>query len=191
MSSPSTGKIRAFAALSLAAFASNLCAHNLDTTSTALQYSADFIETMKTRASNGQTLIQPGDEFWVSMKTTPGPGTVTGVGGYMTFYVPGGFQVADAAYVTPSSSDPRGFINAPIDGQSPIALGAGPIGAKVATGLTGYAYPSNNILGVNQAPTTTNGISRGTIAGVYADTGIFYSTDACSWATAVRSGRWP
>ncbi|MEY3480609.1 MAG: hypothetical protein RIQ71_1384 [Verrucomicrobiota bacterium] len=178
MIAPSLCRFRTVAALVFTAFASNLFGHNLDTTSTALQYSPDFIETMKVRATNGQSLIQPGDEFWVSMKTTPGPGTVTGVGGYMTFYVPGGFQVADAAYVTPSSSDPRGFIDAPIDGQSPIALGAGPIGAKVATGLTGYAYPSNNILGVNEAPTTSAGISRGTIAGVYADTGIFYSTDA-------------
>jgi large repetitive protein len=169
--------LRLVALLASCALAPNLFAHNLDTTSTALQYSADFIETMKTRATNGQALIQPGDEFWVAMKTTPGPGTTTGVGGYMTFYVPGGFQVADAAYVTPSSSDPRGFINAPIDGQSPIALGAGPVGAKLATGLTSYVYPSNNILGVNEAPTTSAGISRGTIAGVYADTGIFYSTD--------------
>ena len=51
-----------------------------------MQYSPDFIETMKTRATSSQALIQPGDEFWVSMKTTPGPGTTTGVGGYMTFY---------------------------------------------------------------------------------------------------------
>ncbi|MEI7865564.1 MAG: hypothetical protein WCI38_09350, partial [Chthoniobacterales bacterium] len=158
-------------------FSASSRAHNLDTASTAVQYADDFIATMKSRASNGQTLIQAGDEFWLSMKTTPGPGTTTGVGGYMTFYIPSGYQVADAAYVTPSSTDPRGFASASIQGQSPIAVGAGPVGAKVATGMTGYTYPSNNILGVNEAPITSAGISRGTIAGVYADTGIFYSTN--------------
>lgn len=177
MIAPPLCKVRTIAVLAFAVFVSNLFGHNLDTSSTSIQYSADYIETMKARAALGQPLIQPGDEFWASMKTTPGPGTTTGVGGYMTFYIPSGYQVADAAYVLPSSSDPRGFVSAPMDGQSPIALGAGPIGAKVATGLTGYSYPSNNILGVNEAPTTAAGISRGTIAGVYADTGIFYSTN--------------
>jgi len=106
MLAPLSRKLHLFASISFAALAANLSAHNLDTTSTALQYSADFIETMKTRAAAGQALVQPGDEFWVSMKTTPGPGTTTGVGGYMTFYVPSGYQVADAAYVLPSATDP-------------------------------------------------------------------------------------
>jgi uncharacterized repeat protein (TIGR01451 family)/fimbrial isopeptide formation D2 family protein len=157
---------------------SMLQGHNLDTTSTYVNFAQDFISTMATRLSVGQNLIQVGDEFWVLMKTTPGPGTPSGVGGYTTFYLPAGYQVLDAAYVKLSAFDPRGFTPVPMKGQSPIAIGAGSIGGKAAVGLTGFHYPSANILGVNEDPVTAAGISRGTIAGVYADTGIFYSTDA-------------
>ena len=177
MSVLTSRKTRLAAALAFVGFASNLFAHNLDTSPSSVQYANDFVEVMKTRAAAGQPLIQAGDEFWVSMKTTPGPGTTTGVGGYMTFYLPSGYQVTDAAYVFPSTADPRGFVDIPMEGQSLIAVGAGPVGAKVATGMTGYTYPAPNVLGVNEAPTTSAGISRGTIAGVYADTGIFFSTN--------------
>ncbi|MEY4939163.1 MAG: hypothetical protein RIQ93_898, partial [Verrucomicrobiota bacterium] len=153
-----------------------LMAHNLDTRATGLRYSKDFLSVMASRSTANQALLQNSDEFWVVMKTTPGPGTVTGVGGYQTFYVPPGVAVTDVAYVKPSASDPRGFIPIPMNGQSPIAVGAGSAGAKAASGLTGFSYPSANILGVNEAPVTAGGIARGTIAGVYADTGIFYST---------------
>ena len=155
-----------------------LQAHNLDTISTSLQFAKDYIATMATRAAVKEPLIRVGDEFWVLMKTTPGPGTPSGVGGYTTFYLPAGYQVLDAAYVKLSAFDPRGFTPVPMKGQSPIAIGAGSIGGKAAVGLTGFHYPSANILGVNEDPVTAAGISRGTIAGVYADTGIFYSTDA-------------
>ena len=73
---PLSRKLHLVASLAFAALASNLLAHNLDTSSTAIQYADDFIEIMKGRAALGQQLIQPGDEFWASMKTTPGPGTV-------------------------------------------------------------------------------------------------------------------
>jgi hypothetical protein len=157
---------------------SMLQAHNLDTKSISIQFANDFIATMAARSAAGQSLLQIGDEFWVYTKTIPGPGTKTGVGGYTTFYLPAGYQVLDAAYVAHSNSDPRGFVPASMKGQSSIAIGAGPIAAKVAVGLTGYSYPTPNILGINESPVTATGISRGTIAGVYADTGIFYSTDA-------------
>ncbi len=155
-----------------------LLAHNLDTRATSISLAKDYVQTMATRAGNNQPAVQLNDEFWVLVKTTPGPGTNTGVGGYQTFYIPQGSQVVGAAYVRPTTSDPRGFIEIPMKAQSPIAIGDGPIGAKAAVGLTGFTYPSANILGVNQAPVTAAGIARGTIAGVYADTGIFYSTDA-------------
>ena len=154
-----------------------LQAHNLDTISTSLQFAKDYIATMATRAAVKEPLIRVGDEFWVVAENTPGPGTATGVGGYATFYLPAGYQVVDAAYVLPSSTDPRGFVPTAIKGQSTIAIGAGTMGAKVAIGLTGFRYPSANILGINEDPVTAAGISRGTVAGVYADTGIFYSTD--------------
>ncbi|MEI6674443.1 MAG: SdrD B-like domain-containing protein, partial [Verrucomicrobiota bacterium] len=152
-------------------------AHNLDTRATGISFAQDFLAQMSQRAAAHESLMQVGDEFWVVAKTTPGPGTTTGVGGYQTFYIPSGMQVVDVAYVQPSSNDPRGFFAIPMKGQSPIAIGAGSIGAKVAVGLTGYTYPAANVLGINEVPVTATGLGRGTIAGVYADTGIFYSTD--------------
>jgi fimbrial isopeptide formation D2 family protein/uncharacterized repeat protein (TIGR01451 family) len=163
-----------FALLFLAPWIS---AHNLDTRSTSIQFAQDFLQLMSQRAGSAQDLMQVGDEFWVTIKTTPGPGTNTGVGGYQTFYVPDGYQVLDAAYAQSSSIDPRGFVPIPMKGQSPISLGAGANGQKIGTGLTGYTYPSPNILGINEAPVTSTGLARGTLSGVYADTGIFFSTD--------------
>lgn len=167
--------LRCVALIALTAVSSQ--AHNLDTRATGIQFAQDFVQTMSQRAASRVPLVQVGDEFWITIKTTPGPGTTTGVGGYQTFYVPEGFQVIDAAYAQTSNTDPRGFIAVPMKGQSPIAIGAGPIGSNVGNGLTGFSYPAPNVLGINEAPVTAGGRARGTLAGVYADTGIFYSTD--------------
>ena len=182
VSQAARGRLKPLAALLAAAFAIPLTAsaHNLDTRATAITFDKNYVQIMTQRAGLNQSVVQVGDEFWLLLKTTPGPGTTTGVGGYQTFYVPTGMQVTGAAYVQPSSTDPlgRGFVEIPMKGQSPIAIGAGSIGPKLATGLTGYTYPAANILGVNEAPVTSTGLARGTIAGVYADTGIFYSTSS-------------
>ncbi|NCY23194.1 hypothetical protein EBX31_14740, partial [bacterium] len=148
--------------------------------STEVFFAEDFVSTLTTRASSRQSLIQVGDEFWIVQKGTPGPGTTLGAGGYLTFYIPSGYQVVDAAYVTPSAVDPRGFVEIPIKGASPISVGPGKTStaALSTTELTGYTYSAANILGVKEAPVTSAGVNRGTIAGVYADTGIFYSTDS-------------
>ena len=123
-------------------------------------------------------LLQPGDEIGLIIKVIPRDGTTTGVGGHVDFYVPSGADVIDVGYMIPDGSG--GFVKAPMKGQSPIAVGDGPIGAKATTqlidptGWTGYT----NINGVTQTPVVPgSGLHRGTIAGVYGDTGIFYSTD--------------
>ena len=172
-----------------------LLAHNLDTRATSIHYAADYIALMAQRAGSNQPLNQVGDEFWVVIKTTPGPGTTTGVGGYQTFYVPPWAQILDAAYVLPDPSAPSGFAEIPMKGQSPIAIGAGPIGAKSTTDLIGLTLPGTNVLGLSYAPLTAAGLHRGTIAGVYADTGIFYSTDPRTgfntYGTAASGGAAP
>ncbi len=151
--------------------------HNLDTRATGISFANDYLALMSQRAGLGQPLVQAGDEFWVLLKTTPGPGTDTGVGGYQTFYVPPGVTVLDAAYVFPDASDPRGFRNIPMKGQSPIAIGDGSVGAKTTVELIGYILPGANGLGTKSDPVSATGLHRGTVAGVYGDTGIFFSTD--------------
>ena len=154
-------------------------AHNLDTRATSIHFDDAFLQIMATRAGASQPLVQVGDKFWIIIKTVPGPGTETGVGGYQTFYVPPGVKVHSAAYVraVPTSIDPRGFVEIAMKGQSPIAIGDGPIGAKTDPNLIGLTLPGVNGLGINNAPVDAAGKHRGTIAGVYADTGIFYSDD--------------
>jgi uncharacterized repeat protein (TIGR01451 family) len=174
--------LAALVVASLSATALVSPAHNLDTRATSISFAQDYIQTMSTRAGLSQPMVQVNDTFWVVIKTTPGPGTPTGVGGYQTFYVPDGMQVVDVAYVRPVATgvDSRGFVSIPMKGQSAIAIGDGSIGAKVATGLnpdgTGISL-GPNILGVTEKTVTDAGLARGTISGVYADTGIFYSID--------------
>ena len=181
-----------------AAFASLILpsrAHNLDTRATEISFAKDFLNTMSARASANQPLVQANDEFWMLLKTTPGPGTDTGVGGYQTFYVPDGMQVKDVAYVLPDLSDPRGFRAIPMKGQSPIAIGNGSISPKTTPELTGWSLPGVNGLGVNYDPVNASGADRGTLAGVYADTGVFFSTDPRtvhnSYGAAVSGGSAP
>jgi uncharacterized repeat protein (TIGR01451 family) len=152
-------------------------AHNLDTRATGIFFAQDFLNTMSARASANQPLVQANDEFWMLLKTTPGPGTTTGVGGYQTFYVPDGMQVMDVAYVLPDLTDPRGFRSIPMKGQSPIATGNGSISPQTTPELTGWSLPGVNGLGIKHNPVSASGTDRGTLAGVYADTGVFYSTD--------------
>jgi hypothetical protein len=83
------------------AVAPSALAHNLDTRATSIQFAPNFVQTMAQRAATNGALVTVADEFWVLIKTTPGPGTTTGVGGYQTFYIPAGVQVLDAAYVQP------------------------------------------------------------------------------------------
>ncbi len=123
-------------------------------------------------------LLQAGDELGIIIKVIPRDGTTTGVGGHVDFYVPNGLQVMDAAYLVPDGTG--GYLQTAMKGQSPIAIGAGPIGAKATTQLIGWGAlldSPNGILNDVAPVVSATGLHRGTIAGVYGDTGIFYSTD--------------
>ncbi len=76
----------------------------------------------------GQPVLQVGDELGIIIKVIPRDGTTTGVGGHIDFYVPEGVEVVDVGYVIPNGAG--GYDKAAMKGQSPIAVGAGPIGAK-------------------------------------------------------------
>ena len=160
-------------------------AHNLDQRFTYINLSAETLDVMRARAAAGQPTVQIGDVIGVDLKSTPGPGTLTGVGGYITFYLPtdGTFGVVGAAYLAPDPARPGYFMPVPMKGQSIIAIGSGPIGPATSTGLVGLNL-GPNVNGVTEAAVTAAGVHRGTIAGVYADTGIFYSTSPkTAWST--------
>lgn len=125
----------------------------------------------------GDPILQNGDELGVIIKVVPRDGTTTGVGGHIDFYVPNGVEVVDVAYVVPDGAGD--YTKVAMKGQSPIAIGAGPIGAKTTTQLVDmssiYNSPVSSLSSTAVNP--ASGLHLGTIAGVYGDTGIFFSTD--------------
>lgn len=172
-------------------------AHNLDQIDTSINFDDDFINLMKVREENEEVLIQDGDEFWMVFRSTPGPGTDTGAGGYLTFYIPTNYvDVLEVSYLTPSPGTPgtpeapTNFTRVPLKGASIIAVGSGTIAPASTPALAGLTL--TNAFGQAEAPVTATGLHRGTIAGVYADTGIFFSQDPRtlyqSWACAPETG---
>lgn len=76
---------------------------------------------------------------------------------------------------------PGTLIAVPINGPAIMPLGAWPIGATCPV-LAGNrdlrcVTLGPNVLGVSDKPVSSTYCHRGTLAGVYNDTGMFYSTD--------------
>jgi hypothetical protein len=162
-------------------------AHNLNQRADYIGFDDETLARMKTRQAAGQALIQTGDVVGLIMKATPSVGTPTGAGGYSTFFVPVGTQVVGAQYGRIDSTGK--FIPIAMKGQSLLALGDGSVGAKAQTGLNGLEL-GPNILGVKGfAVDSSSSLMRGTMAGVYSDTGIFYSTDPkTAWQSWTSTG---
>jgi uncharacterized repeat protein (TIGR01451 family) len=155
-------------------------AHNLQTKYVYMFPDPNTQQLLDSRAGSTD-LIQVGDEIALIAKLIPRDGTTTGVGGHVDFYIPNGVQVVDVAYLLPGDSVAdgiTGYDRISMKGQSLIATGAGPVGARTTAELGTLAGPYTNINGVTADPVVAGtGLHRGTIAGVYGDTGIFYSTD--------------
>ena len=158
----------------------SLSAHNLQTKMVSMVFDGVTLDMLDTRINDSgwtppEPLLQVGDELGLVIKVVPRDGTDTGVGGYVDFYVPNGVTVIDAGYVVPDGSGY--YTQIPMKGQSLIAIGDGPVGAKTTVELSGLTL-GPNINGVTEAAVVSgSGLHRGTVAGVYGDTGIFYSTD--------------
>ena len=107
-------------------------------------------------------LLQVNDELGIVIKVMPKDGTNTGVGGHVDFYVPNGVTVLDAAYVIPDGAG--GYVQVAMKGQSPIAIGDGPIGAKTTTEMAGIPAVGPNINNVTELPATAGGLHRGSLS---------------------------
>lgn len=143
---------------------------------------------VQSRAEAGQPLMKAGDTVGIILKANPTNGTKTGAGGYSTFFIPVGTQIVGAEYgVVQDGGDFRAL---PMKGQSILTHGRDPNDPGAPNELRGYVV-GPNILGVSSqmAETTSSGFCWGTLAGLYADTGIFYSTDpATAWQSWATSG---
>ena len=114
-------------------------AHNLDTDMVYVFYDPDTQQMLSNRILSGSVtppnpLIQNGDVIGVIIKVVPNLGTETGVGGYADFYVPGGVQVVDAAFLEPAGSG--GFKRVAAKGQALMPdVGAGGESTVDLTGI--------------------------------------------------------
>lgn len=169
--------------------------HNLNQTDTVLAFDKPTLDLMASRVGTGQPMLKAGDTVGVILKSTPGPGTATGTGGYMTFYILPGTQVTKAEYGHMDNAG--GFVATPVKGPSIMAIGDGSLGSTATPGMIGSTLPSIpgigvpglNAAGVQSTPVTAAGVPNGTLAGVYGDTGIFYSTSPDTvWQSFAGSG---
>jgi len=168
-------------------FQGSAVAHNLDQKADYIGFDQETLNRMQQRQAAGQPLIQTGDVVGLIVKATPSVGTRTGAGGYSTFFVPVGSQVVGAHY---GRIDATGnFVPMAMKGQSILALGDGSVGAKAQNGLKGLELGPNILGDKSYTVDSTSGLMRGTMAGVYSDTGIFYSTDPkTAWQSWVTTG---
>ncbi len=188
-------KMLEFFVLTMALWVGTSQAHNLNQVDTVLAFDKATLTLMASRGGTGQPMLQAGDTVGVVLKSTPGPGTATGAGGYMTFYIPPGTQVMNAEYGTLDSTG--NFVAQAIKGPSIMAVGDGSIGLTATPGMIGAILPAIpgigtpglNAAGVQSTPVTASGSPSGTLAGVYGDTGIFYSTSPDTvWQSFTSNG---
>ncbi|MBP7961497.1 MAG: SBBP repeat-containing protein [Caldilineaceae bacterium] len=161
-------------------------AHNLDQRMNWIQFDTATSATLDARiTANDLPLMRVGDELGMIVKVTPTDGTTTGVGGYVTVYLPTGVQVVDVGYLSPDGLG--GYNEVPMKGQAIEPLGYGPIGPATTSQLVGLTL-GPNIMGQTSPAVSPTGVHLGTMAGVYGDTGIFYSTDPdTAWNSWVNS----
>lgn len=160
--------------------------HNLDMQINYLIFDKETTALVQSRAAANQPLMQAGDTVGVILKATPNAGTKTGAGGYSTFFVPVGSQIVGAEYGV--VQDNGTFQPLAMKGQSPLVHGQGPIDVQAPASLAGFTL-GPNVLGVSSLSVDLKRIPWGTLAGLYGDTGIFYSTDpATAWQSWVNSG---
>jgi uncharacterized repeat protein (TIGR01451 family)/fimbrial isopeptide formation D2 family protein len=114
-----------------------------------------------------------GDTVSYIIQFTPiANGSTIGAGGYITDYIPTGTQVTGAWFVQPDGMG--GFYQTPPPAPAQMAdgFGAGGAGGYSATWTTdAYTINTCTAAGLTLASCTGN------LAQLYADTGIFYSTD--------------
>lgn len=123
----------------------------------------------------GATLgFKSGDTISYIIQFTPiANGANIGAGGYITDYIPSGVSVTNAQFVQPDGAGGFYQVSPPAPAQMANGFGVGGAGAYSA-GWTSDSYTISTCT----AAALTLATCTGNLAQLYADTGIFYSTDA-------------
>lgn len=149
-------------------------AHSVAQIQTTKYLAPETVNLLKTRATSGGTAgLQQGDiiSYIIQFSPVANGNVAVGAGGYVTDYIPAGSQVVGAAIVQPDGNG--NYINVAPDLPGTISNGWGPrnqqtYNASWTTADSTYLAACSGVL------TTCNG----SLAQIYADTGIFFSTDA-------------
>lgn len=139
---------------------------------------------IESRAGTANPGLHNGDTISYILQFTPIPnGSNFGVGGYVTEYIPANTEVVGASIVQPDGNG--GYVEVGPDLPGPAPDGWGTRGQNT------YAAPFNvntyDSTGKCAAASKTNNCNA-RIAQLYADTGIFYSTDSRTALYALPDG---
>lgn len=180
-------KIRSFAcvsALLLLCGAQAAHADSVGQVQTTKYFAPETVALIKQRVQDvangvpGATLgFRQGDTISYIIQFTPiANSSNVGAGGYITDYIPAGTQVTGAWFVQPDGGG--GFYQTapPKPAQMANGFGVGGLGAFNAS-WTSDAYTIATCTAAYPASATPLATCTGNLAQLYADTGIFYSTD--------------
>lgn len=146
--------------------------HSVGQTQTTKFLAPESVQLLLDRAGSGSPGFQVGDIVSYIVQFTPvANGAVHGAAGYITDYLPPNTEVVGAAIVAASGGD---FVNVAPALPGPIDNGWG-------NGQNDYLAPFNTPAFDSTGLCVTAGKTdncNGSLAQVYADTGIFFSTDA-------------
>lgn len=164
----------AFSGITPWLYAPQANAHSVAQIQTTKYLAPETVNLLKTRATSGGTAgLQQGDIISYIIQFSPvANGNVSiGAGGYVTDYIPAGSQVVGAAIVQPDGSG--NYINVAPDLPGTISNGWGAQRGQQTYNASWTTTDPTYLAACSGVFTTCNG----SLAQIYADTGIFFSTD--------------
>jgi uncharacterized repeat protein (TIGR01451 family) len=162
----------------LVSLSQNMFAHSVGQLQTTKYFAPETVQMLLTRAATGTAGFQVGDTVSYIVQFTPvGNSSTTGVAGYVTDYIPPGTQVIGASIVTPVGAT---YVDVAPDLPAAIDNGWGTSTAGGARPQDTFGAPFNAAGYDRSGRCAARGLTNncnGSLAQLYADTGIFFSTD--------------
>jgi large repetitive protein len=151
-------------------FSQKANAHSVAQVQTAKYFAPETVQMLKNRITAGGTPgLQAGDVVSYIIQFNPvANGATVGAGGYVTDYIPANTEVVDASMVQPDGLG--GFVSISPGLPGPISNG---YGTKNQQTFSNWSVTNSFCTAAGK--TAAN--CTGSLAQIYADTGIFYSTD--------------
>jgi uncharacterized repeat protein (TIGR01451 family) len=160
--------------------------HSVGQVQTTKFFAPETVQTLKARVVAGQSAgFQVGDLVSYIIQFSPiANGATVGANGYITDYIPSGTEVIGASFVSKAGTevvvgdtyDRYVAVSPGLPGSMPSGRGPQANNTYLAP-FNVNTYDQTGRCGAATAPTIANGNCNGRLSDVYADTGIFYSTD--------------